>query len=424
MLEKRVVILILVVILIAGSQNLVLASNSWVKDSQYSIPFQGMNLSYYSATTPILLQQTGLSANGWINLMFHDLTGSSSKLDISVNGNVTENGQEAPTSIQTATVDFPTNQDTILFLRNGGQQSLQIYAGPAGQAFQLIPGSSVNLSGTWTLHDTYSLHTALGTFTAYRYHYSISGGSIVLDFYASYEKVTQVLIYGEVYATQNGLPALIEKLELRNTNVQFTTTSSTSSTPGSSSPSCVIATAAYGSALAPPVQFLREFRDQNVEKTYLGSQFMSAFNAWYYSWAPSIARIESTNAGLRAGMRALILPLIASLFVSRELFTLIVPFNPEVAIFISGLAASGLVGLTYLTPILLIPFLRLMRRRALTKKAMACIAIFGVIVTLVGTVTHGTFGVVENLSALAVVETILLTPVVCLSLVSNKIQER
>jgi hypothetical protein len=425
MLEKRVLIIILAAILIVGSQTLVLASNSGVKDSQYSIPFQGMNLNYYSATTPILLQQTGLSANGWINLMFHDLTSSSSKLDISVNGNVTENGQESPASIQTSTVDFPTNQDTILFLRNGGQQSLQIYAGPVGQAFQLIPGSSVNLSGTWTLHDTYSLHTALGAFTAYRYHYSISGGNTALDFYASYEKVTQVLIYGEVYATQNGLSALIEKLELRNTNVQFTTTSTTSSsTPGSSSPSCVIATAAYGSALAPPVQFLREFRDQNVEKTYLGSQFMSAFNAWYYSWAPSIARLESTNAGLRAGMRGLILPLIATLIVSQELFTLIAPFNPEVAIFISGLAASGLVGLAYLTPILLLPFLRLMRGRTLTKKGMVCLVVFGVIVTLAGTVTHGSFGVVENLSALAVVEAILLTPVVCLSLVSHRIQKR
>ncbi|HYW02079.1 MAG TPA: CFI-box-CTERM domain-containing protein, partial [Candidatus Acidoferrum sp.] len=331
MLGRRVLIILLALILLASSQNFVLASNSGVKDSQYSIPFQGMTMSYYSQTMPILLQETGLSASGWVNLMFHDLTSSSSKLDISVNGNVTENGQQSPANIQTTTVDFPTNQDTILFLRNGGQQSLQIYAGPAGQAFQLIPGSSVNLSGTWTLHDTYNLHTALGSFTAYRYHYSISGGSTTLDFYASYDQVKQILIYGEVYATQNGLSALIEKITLLSTNVQFTTSSTTSSTPGSSSPNCVIATAAYGSALAPPVQFLREFRDQKVEKTYVGSQFMLAFNAWYYSWAPSIAKLESTNSGLRAFVRTLIAPLIGTLFVSQILFTLIAPINSEIA---------------------------------------------------------------------------------------------
>src|SRR5208282_1116374 len=409
MLEKRMLIILLALILIVGSQTLVLAY------SQYSIPFQGMTLSYYSDTTPILLQETGLSASGWVNLMFHDLTSSSSKLDISVNGNVTESGQQSPTSIQTTTVDFPTNQDTILFLRNGGQHSLQIYAGPAGQAFQLIPGYSVNLSGTWTLHDTYVLHTVLGTFTAYRYHYSVSGGGTTLDFYGSYDQVRQVLIYGEVYATQNGLSVLIEKLTLVNTNVQFTTTSTTSSTPGSSSPSsspsCVIATAAYGSALAPPVQFLREFRDQNVERTYLGSQFMLAFNAWYYSWAPSIAKMESTNSGLRAFMRALILPLIGSLFVSQILFRLIAPINSELAILVAGITASALVGLMYLTPILLLPALKLMRRRTLTKKTIGVLLLIGAIFTLAGTVTHGTVGAVQNLSALVVVETILITPV-------------
>ncbi len=421
MLEKRVLIILLALILFVGSQSFVIASNSGVKDSQYSIPFQGMTMSYYSQTMPILQQELHLSASGWVNLMFHDLTSSSSKLDISVNGNVTENGQQSPASVQTTTVDFPTNQDTILFLRNGGQQSLQIYAGPVGQAFQLIPGSSVNLSGTWTLHDTYNLHTALGSFNAYRYHYSISGGGTTLDFYASYDQVKQVLIYGEVYATQNGLSALIEKITLLSTNVQFTTSSTTSSTPGSSSPSCVIATAAYGSTLAPPVQFLREFRDQKVEKTYVGSQFMLAFNAWYYSWAPSIAKMESTNSGLRAFMRALIAPLIGSLFVSQILFTLIAPINSELAILVAGITASALVGLMYLTPILFLPALKLMRKRTLTKKTLAILGLIGGVCTLAGTITHGTFGPVQILTALVVVETILIVPVTVVYQLTHRI---
>jgi|GEM_PF-5368056 len=408
MLEKRLLTILFVLGLTVGSWTIVLSY------SQYAIPFQGMTLAYYSQTTPLLLQETGLSANGWINLMFHDLTNSSSKLDISVNGTVTENGQESPATMQTTTVDFPTNEDTILFLRNGGQQSLQIYAGPAGEAFQLIPGYSVNLSGTWTLHDTYLLHTPLGSFTAYRYHYSVSGAGTTLDFYASYDQVRQVLIYGEVYATQNGLSVLIEKLTLLSTNVQFTSTSTTSSTPGSSpssSPACVIATAAYGSALAPPVQFLREFRDQSVEKTYLGSQFMLAFNAWYYSWAPSVAKMEATDSGLRAVVRGLIVPLLGSLFVSRTVFSLLAPINSELAILVVGVIASALIGLTYLTPILLVPALKLIGKRALTKKMVAVVGLIGGIFTLAGTITHGTVGVVQNLTALLVVETTLIVPV-------------
>jgi small-conductance mechanosensitive channel len=245
-----------------------------------------------------------------------------------------------------------------------------------------------------------------------------------LDFYASYDQVRQVLIYGEVYATQNGLSALIEKITLVNTNVQFTTTSTTSSTPGSSgssSPSCVIATAAYGSALAPPVQFLREFRDQNVEKTYLGSRFMLAFNAWYYSWAPSIAKMESTNSGLRAFMRALILPLIGSLFVSQILFSLIVPINSELAILVAGIVASALIGLMYLTPILLLPALKLRRKRTLTKKMIAVLGLIGVIFTLAGTITHGTVGVLQNLTALVVVETILIVPITVVYQLTHRI---
>ncbi len=389
------------------------ASSFNVDDLHYSIPFQGMNLTYYSETTPVLYQQTGLAANGWILLLFHDLTNSSSKVDISVNGNVTESGQQSPAIIQTTTVDFPTNQDTILFLRNGGQQNLQIYSGPAGQAFQLIPGYSFALPGVWNLHDESFLHTSLGSFDTYRYHNSVRVGNTTLDIYVSYDRVLQVLLYGEVYASQNGGTWLVEKLELRATNLQFTTptTTSTSTTPSTSSPQCVIATAAYGSELALPVQFLREFRDRRVEKTYLGSEFMTAFNAWYYSWAPTIARLESDNEGLRAMIRILILPLLGSLFVAEKIFDLIAPLNPEVAIMMAGVTSSALLGLFYFTPIFLVPFLKSTRTRTLTKRKMVLLGIIGALLTLTGTITHGTFGIMENLTALAMIETTLLVPV-------------
>jgi hypothetical protein len=116
-------------------------------------------------------------------------------------------------------------------------------------------------------------------------------------------------------------------------------------------PTCVIATAAYGSSLAGPVQFLRGFRDGVVNRTVLGSAFLSAFNGWYYSWAPGVARVESTSNQLRAAVRVLIIPLIGSLFVAQAAFEAISPLNPEVAILLAGSLAAAMIGAIYLAPL-------------------------------------------------------------------------
>ena len=50
---------------------------------------------------------------------------------------------------------------------------------------------------------------------------------------------------------------------------------------------CLIATAAFGSEMAPQVQFLREIRDNTVLQTESGSAFMAGFNPVYYSFVQS-----------------------------------------------------------------------------------------------------------------------------------------
>ena len=52
---------------------------------------------------------------------------------------------------------------------------------------------------------------------------------------------------------------------------------------------CLIATASYGSELAPQVQLLREIRDNTVLQTQSGTSFMNGFNHFYYSFSPTIA---------------------------------------------------------------------------------------------------------------------------------------
>ena len=47
---------------------------------------------------------------------------------------------------------------------------------------------------------------------------------------------------------------------------------------------CLIATAAYGSEMAPQIQQLRELRDNTILSTQFGTAFMIGFNQIYYSF--------------------------------------------------------------------------------------------------------------------------------------------
>ncbi len=76
---------------------------------------------------------------------------------------------------------------------------------------------------------------------------------------------------------------------------------------------CLIATAAFGSELAPQVQFLREIRDNTVLQTESGSAFMTGFNQFYYSFSPAIADYERENSVFKEAVRVTLTPLLTSL---------------------------------------------------------------------------------------------------------------
>jgi len=76
---------------------------------------------------------------------------------------------------------------------------------------------------------------------------------------------------------------------------------------------CLIATAAFGSELAPQVQMLREIRDNAVLGTLSGTAFMTGFNEFYYSFSPTIADWERENPIFQDAVRITITPLLTSL---------------------------------------------------------------------------------------------------------------
>ena len=76
---------------------------------------------------------------------------------------------------------------------------------------------------------------------------------------------------------------------------------------------CLIATAAYGSELAPQVQFLREIRDNMLLPTAAGASFMAGFNELYYSFSPAVADLERESPAFRDTLRTAITPAIYAL---------------------------------------------------------------------------------------------------------------
>jgi hypothetical protein len=113
---------------------------------------------------------------------------------------------------------------------------------------------------------------------------------------------------------------------------------------------CVIATAAFGSEIAPQVQFLRGFRDNHILSTAAGSSFMSVFNAWYYSFSPNVAAYERTQPWMQQTVRTAIYPLLGILQASEKAYSSI---PGEFGAMSAGLVASAMIGAVYFSPVAL-----------------------------------------------------------------------
>ena len=81
---------------------------------------------------------------------------------------------------------------------------------------------------------------------------------------------------------------------------------------------CLIATAAYGSELAPQVQMLREIRDNQLMNTESGKSFMSGFNELYYSFSPTIADMERESPVFKEIVKAGLTPMLSTLTIMES----------------------------------------------------------------------------------------------------------
>ncbi len=109
---------------------------------------------------------------------------------------------------------------------------------------------------------------------------------------------------------------------------------------------CLIATATYGSELAPQVQQLRELRDNKLLQTKSGTTFMNSFNEFYYSFSPTIADLERKNFVIKEMIRYGITPMLSSLSLLNY-----VNLDSETKVFGYGLSIILLnIGMYIVTP--------------------------------------------------------------------------
>ena len=130
---------------------------------------------------------------------------------------------------------------------------------------------------------------------------------------------------------------------------------------------CLIATATYGSELTPQVSFLRNFRDQRIMESNAGKSFMHAFNAWYYSFSPTVAGYVAGSPAARTAVKAFLYPLFGILEASAATYHAL-SFSPELSITLTGILAASLIGLVYDAPLAVFAQYHVWRRWRFTLK--------------------------------------------------------
>lgn len=117
---------------------------------------------------------------------------------------------------------------------------------------------------------------------------------------------------------------------------------------------CLIATATFGSELAPQVQQLRELRDNSLLQTTSGTSFMTGFNQFYYSFSPTIADWERENPTFKEVVKIAITPMLSTLSIMT-----LAEDGSEAEVLGLGLSVIALnIGMYFVAPAMIIHRIR------------------------------------------------------------------
>jgi len=145
--------------------------------------------------------------------------------------------------------------------------------------------------------------------------------------------------------------------KLSSTSVKITVFSGNPTSPSDESDDtsswspCIIATATYGSVLAPQVVFMRSVRDDMIGSSTTGKVLVSGWNRFYYSWSPPIAQAISGSQSLRGVFSVVLSPLLGLMHVVAADYSSIAWLSPDVAAVHAFLSAAVLsIGIYLVLP--------------------------------------------------------------------------
>ena len=134
------------------------------------------------------------------------------------------------------------------------------------------------------------------------------------DYNVKFKEV--VILSSDNYYTfsySNGVDDFDSQLERFDETIDSFKKLSENSTNSEENGGCLIATATFGSEIAPQVQKLRELRDNTILTTESGTTFMAGFNQLYYSFSPTIADLERESPLFKEIVKLSITPMLSTL---------------------------------------------------------------------------------------------------------------
>jgi hypothetical protein len=121
---------------------------------------------------------------------------------------------------------------------------------------------------------------------------------------------------------------------------------------------CVIATAAYGSEMAPEVAYMRHVRDDMIGSNEVGRLLVNGWNTFYYSWSPPIAEFIGRSETSQTVFRILLMPLVLIIHSTACIYALIVFVSASLASVLSFLfAAVSSITVYAAAPVILLRFI-------------------------------------------------------------------
>jgi peptidyl-prolyl cis-trans isomerase B (cyclophilin B) len=170
-----------------------------------------------------------------------------------------------------------------------------------------------------------------------------------INSFESAVKTFEIMIDGKMQSTEFGAHPVFNQL-IDNSRLK----PEPESLPPARVGGCLIATATFGSEMAPQVQFLREIRDNTVLQTESGTSFMTSFNQFYYSFSPAIADYERENPAFKEAVKIALTPLLTSLTLLQY-----VDIDSEYEMLGYGIAVILLnIGMYFIAPAVLITKIR------------------------------------------------------------------